>query len=546
MLKLRKVEVAGFKSFSDRTQIAFSGTGLTCIIGPNGCGKSNIVDAVSWVLGEQSHKSLRAERMSDCIFNGTAKRPPMGLAEVTLTLVDPELAEAARKVLDGASGGPQVAEAAVAELSAAPAEVEAAGLGADDASIAPEPVDAAIVPDVVDGLDAGETDARLSKFRRKKRASEEAAAHAASHMKIGEVVIGRRLYRSGQSEYILNGRTVRLRDVQELFMGIGLGPDSYAIIEQGRIGQILSTKPSDRRAIIEEAAGITKFKTKRRLSEAKLESSKLNLSRVNDILVEVEKQLGSLKRQASRARRYAEMREQMRGMLRQVLGSKARELDSEAARLERALAEIAGRESHFSTSTAQLEAEQERLSRRIFELDDELRQNQNLAGQTGLELDRSENRIVFNRQRSEELDARIQQLREETEQLAAQSALLEARAREQQESLAAVSHEAARLEQSIAQLAEEGTDLNGAAASSEARVAELRAISERLAQDLARLHGEQAQAEQDFAHQTEAVAHSELVEQRLLEESLLHRERAEDTHRRACLTFVHPNVAPAL
>jgi chromosome segregation protein len=415
----------------------------------------------------------------------------------------------------------------VAELSAAPAEIEAAELGADDASIAPEPVDAAIVPDVVDGLDAGETDARLSKFRRKKRASEEAAAHAASHMKIGEVVIGRRLYRSGQSEYILNGRTVRLRDVQELFMGIGLGPDSYAIIEQGRIGQILSTKPSDRRAIIEEAAGITKFKTKRRLSEAKLESSKLNLSRVNDILVEVEKQLGSLKRQASRARRYAEMREQMRGMLRQVLGSKARELDSEAARLERALAEIAGRESHFSTSTAQLEAEQERLSRRIFELDDELRQNQNLAGQTGLELDRSENRIVFNRQRSEELDARIQQLREETEQLAAQSALLEARAREQQESLAAVSHEAARLEQSIAQLAEEGTDLNGAAASSEARVAELRAISERLAQDLARLHGEQAQAEQDFAHQTEAVAHSELVEQRLLEESLLHRERAE-------------------
>jgi len=527
LLKLRKVEVAGFKSFSDRTQIAFSGTGLTCIIGPNGCGKSNIVDAVSWVLGEQSHKSLRAERMSDCIFNGTAKRPPMGLAEVTLTLVDPELAEAARKVLDGASDGPRVAEAAVAELSAAPAEIEAAELGADDAPIAPEPIDAAIVPDVIDSHDAGESDTRLSKFRRKKRASEEAAAHAASHMKIGEVVIGRRLYRSGQSEYILNGRTVRLRDVQELFMGIGLGPDSYAIIEQGRIGQILSTKPSDRRAIIEEAAGITKFKTKRRLSEAKLESSKLNLSRVNDILVEVEKQLGSLKRQASRARRYAEMREQMRGMLRQVLGSKARELDSEAARLERALAEIAGRESHFSTSTAQLEAEQERLSRRIFELDDELRQNQNLAGQTGLELDRSENRIVFNRQRSEELDARIQQLREETEQLAAQSALLEARAREQQESLAAVSHEAARLEQSIAQLAEEGTDLNGAAASSEARVAELRAISERLAQDLARLHGEQAQAEQDFAHQTEAVAHSELVEQRLLEESLLHRERAE-------------------
>ena len=96
MLKLRKVELVGFKSFCEKTQITFSGSGLTCIIGPNGCGKSNIVDAISWVLGEQSHKSLRAERMSDCIFNGTAKRPPLGLAEVTLTLVDPELAEAAR------------------------------------------------------------------------------------------------------------------------------------------------------------------------------------------------------------------------------------------------------------------------------------------------------------------------------------------------------------------------------------------------------------------------------------------------------------------
>ena len=144
------------------------------------------------------------------------------------------------------------------------------------------------------------------------------------HLKPGEVVIGRRLYRSGQSEYLINGRVARLRDIQDLFMGIGLGPDSYAIIEQGRIGQILSSKPTDRRAIIEEAAGITKFKTKRRLAEAKLESSKVNLSRVNDIYVEVEKQLASLKRQASKARRYAEIREQMRGLLRQVLASKAK------------------------------------------------------------------------------------------------------------------------------------------------------------------------------------------------------------------------------
>ena len=102
MLKLRKVEIVGFKSFSDRTVVTFSGTGTTCIVGPNGCGKSNVVDAISWVLGEQSHKSLRAERMADCIFNGTTKRPPLGMAEVTITMEDPELAEAARFVIEGA------------------------------------------------------------------------------------------------------------------------------------------------------------------------------------------------------------------------------------------------------------------------------------------------------------------------------------------------------------------------------------------------------------------------------------------------------------
>ena len=191
-----------------------------------------------------------------------------------------------------------------------------------------------------------ERNSRAPAFLKKKRT---AAEKHAMQLKPGEVVVGRRLYRSGQSEYLINGRVARLRDIQDLFMGIGLGPDSYAIIEQGRIGQILSSKPTDRRAIIEEAAGITKFKTKRRLSEAKLESSKVNLSRVNDIYVEVEKQLASLKRQASKARRYAEIREQMRGLLRQVLASKAKELDLEADRLAGLLGGISQQESTGSS-----------------------------------------------------------------------------------------------------------------------------------------------------------------------------------------------------
>src|SRR5690348_17906904 len=142
-------------------------------------------------------------------------------------------------------------------------------------------------------------------------------------------------------------------------MGMHLGPDAYVIIEQGRIGQILNSRPMDRRALIEEAAGITVFKTKRRLAEAKLEASKLNLSRVNDILVEVEKQLASLKRQASKARRYAELREQMRGLLRTVLASKAEHLDIEAARLENLLREMRTAEERESAGLHALESEQE-------------------------------------------------------------------------------------------------------------------------------------------------------------------------------------------
>jgi chromosome segregation protein len=282
------VEITGFKSFCERTVVTFSGSGTTCIVGPNGCGKSNVVDAISWVLGEQSHKSLRAGRMSDCIFNGTVKRAPMGLAEVTITMEDPELAEAARFVIDGT---PEVLEEKDnAEAQGAQSLAEANEILADVPARTPTDDGAHIdAPLLEDSLAASADDGRSEflKSKRKKKSEKPVLL-----TKPGEVVVSRRLYRSGQSEYLINGRVARLRDVQDMFMGVGLGPDSYAIIEQGRIGQILSTKPMERRAIIEEAAGVTKFKTRKRLVEAKLESSKLNLSRVNDIVVEVEKQLG--------------------------------------------------------------------------------------------------------------------------------------------------------------------------------------------------------------------------------------------------------------
>jgi len=490
VLKLRKVELLGFKSFFEKTPITFSGSGITCIVGPNGCGKSNVVDAVSWVLGEQSHKMLRAERMSDCIFNGTAKRPPLGLAEVTLTLVDPELSEAVAKVIDGqmdadanADANPlPPAETGDPQDQVPPAEGQHSG----DSTDAP----------------ADQLAPSSSIKPRKKRAAEKPAIS----LRPGEIVVGRRLYRSGQSEYIINGRVARLRDVQEIFMGVGLGPDSYAIIEQGRIGQILNSKPMDRRAIIEEAAGITMYKTKRRLAEAKLEASKINLSRVNDILVEVEKQLASLKRQASKARRYAELREQMRGLLRIVLASKAEHLDIEAARLETLLREMEAAEERESKSVHELEAEQERLSGRTYELDAELRQTHNLLGQTALDLDRAENRITFNREQSAQLVSRAERLALEIDQASRQALDLAARMDVQKESVAALRGQSALLEASLREASESVSTRAAEQGRLETRVEELRGLAGRLVEESARQQAESLQAEEAAARHTAAEA----------------------------------------
>jgi len=493
LLKLRKVELLGFKSFCEKTPITFSGSGITCIVGPNGCGKSNVVDAISWVLGEQSHKMLRAERMSDCIFNGTAKRPPLGLAQVTLTLVDPDLEFAVATVLDtaqepvpdpGPFTTPLDTEAPNTILMDPPDELDPSAEAASPAAASGE----------------AEADASANRKPWRKRAAEKPAIT----LKPGEIVVGRRLYRSGQSEYLINGRVARLRDVQEIFMGIGLGPDSYAIIEQGRIGQILNSKPMDRRAIIEEAAGITMYKTKRRLAEAKLEASKINLSRVNDILVEVEKQLASLKRQASKARRYAELREQMRGLLRTVLASKAAHLDIEAARLEKLLREMEIAEERGSHSVRELEAEQERLTSRTYELDGELRVTHNLLGQTALDLDRAENRITFNREQAAQLDSRVARLTLEIEQAAQASVALAARMSEHLESVTGLREQTTALEAALRSTADAASSSTSEQNLLEARIEELRQLAARLVEESAREQAESLQAEEAAARHTSA------------------------------------------
>jgi chromosome segregation protein len=524
LLKLRKVEIVGFKSFCDRTVVTFSGTGTTCIVGPNGCGKSNVVDAISWVLGEQSHKSLRAGRMSDCIFNGTMKRPPMGLAEVTITMEDPELAEAARFVLEN-SASESISDATEGSAEAIIDLTSPVQHLTVDPAVAPEES----VPTVAEtaqepaGPDAAqEAESSFLRGKRKKKSEKPAVV-----TKPGEVVISRRLYRSGQSEYLINGRTGRLRDIQELFMGVGLGPDSYAIIEQGRIGQILATKPMERRAIIEEAAGITKFKTKKRLSEAKLESSKLNLARVNDIVVEVEKQLGTLKRQAAKARRYSEIRDQMRGIVRQMLAGKARELDAEAERVGTRLAELTAAENQHAQAIHEQEAEQDRLSQRIYTLDAEIRQNQNVLNHTALEVDRSENRITFNQTRITELAGRNQQLSVERDTLNGQSLEWEFRNGAQRQAVESVRAETssakAHLEELSTRAALRAVQISG----SETRLETLRRAASDASEDLFRLHGEQKQAEEALVHQTDALHKHEARETAVLEASIRVRDDAE-------------------
>ncbi|MGO9127698.1 MAG: chromosome segregation protein SMC [Terriglobales bacterium] len=435
MLKLKKLHILGFKSFCDRTELKFHGDGIAAIIGPNGCGKSNIADAISWVLGEQSAKTLRGSRMEDVIFAGTRDRKPTGMAEVALTLIDPE-------VYDGADlGNPTeieiqdempTADWDEAELRAKAAEeveqrTEEAQPGkveaVSDADAEDEPLFAVFVnpnPPLQTAVPLAGPNAGpqvVLRIRRRKFQQQ---------FRAGEIVVTRRLFRSGDSEYLLNGKLCRLRDIQELFMGTGLGPESYALIEQGRIGQILSSRPTDRRAIIEEAAGITKFKTKKRLAEARLEDAKLNLARVNDIFDEVTRQMNSLKRQASKAERYAKLREELRAKLRVVLAGKFAQLDQEGAALDGQINAISEEMRQQGGSVQQLEAEQADRTQRGYAIESEIRENRERLNQIKIEGNRAVAQRRHNEERCTELLARAAASETELAQARSRLAALEA------------------------------------------------------------------------------------------------------------------------
>jgi len=495
LLKLKKLQILGFKSFCDRTELKFHGEGIAAIIGPNGCGKSNIADAISWVLGEQSAKTLRGSRMEDVIFAGTRDRKPTGMAEVTLTLIDPEEyagADANEPTeVDVRDDMPQSAddwdEAALrankaeetdrAVEEAQPGkteEIEAAAAAAESAT----PPEAA-GPQVV------------LKIRRRKFNQQQ--FHA------GEISVTRRLFRSGDSEYLLNEKLCRLRDIQELFMGTGLGPESYALIEQGRIGQILSSRPTDRRAIIEEAAGITKFKTKKRLAEARLEEARLNLSRVNDIFDEVTRQMNSLKRQASKAERYARLREEMRAKLRVVLASKFTQLDEEITRVDSQLNTISEEMRAQGETVQQLDAEHSERTQRGYAIDNELRENRERMSSIAMEIDRSQARRRHNEERCQELVVRAANSDNELQQVAYKLAGLQMELETNQQILESAAQELAAAQQEKAQAQQDASAAAADLSALETQQEESRAGIMELVASAANLRNQLTQAEERLA-----------------------------------------------
>ncbi|HEY4284543.1 MAG TPA: AAA family ATPase, partial [Chthoniobacterales bacterium] len=324
-MHLQSLELFGFKSFADKTTFDFD-EGITAIVGPNGCGKSNVLDAVRWVLGEQSAKSLRGGEMADVIFNGADTRKPLGFAEVSLTLTD-----------------------CSSELG----------------------------------------------------------------VEWHDVRVTRRIYRDGNSEYFLNKTLCRLKDIQSLFADTGVARSAYSMMEQGKIDLILSSKPEDRRAVFEEAAGIMKYKTQKREALRKLEATEANLLRIGDIIKEVKRQIGSLQRQAGKARRYQALLADLQVLDTHHSRSKLDALETELHQCRSELERINETENAARNRIEQRENELGEMRRTVEDTDNEIADARAESERLLSEITGFRSRIELNRQRTEELNELIAKARAE-------------------------------------------------------------------------------------------------------------------------------------
>lgn len=322
---LQSLELFGFKSFAPRTVLQFH-RGVTCVVGPNGCGKSNVLDAIRWVLGEQSAKALRGGEMADVIFSGTDSRAALGMAEVSMNFAECEQE-----------------------------------LGVD----------------------------------------------------WNEVTVTRRVFRDGSSEYLLNKTPCRLKDIHNLFMDTGIGRSAYSIMEQGKIDQILSSRPEDRRAIFEEAAGITRFKSQKKEAFRKLEATEANLVRLDDIIKEVKRQIGSLQRQAGKARRYQTLLAELRVFETHSAQRQWENYDRQRREGSEELASIQSRQSELESD---LEAGESALAVQrsaLGEMEEKLETARRSVGDLRTRISNHESRIVFNRERISEFEGLTDRYRAE-------------------------------------------------------------------------------------------------------------------------------------
>jgi chromosome segregation protein len=411
MLKVERLEISGFKSFVDPVEVRLAG-GVTAIVGPNGCGKSNLVEAMTWVLGEQSAKSLRGGTMEDVIFNGSDSRKPLGMADCILTL-----------------------------------RTDLSFPGADE----------------------------------------------------GLLTIGRRVFRGGESQYRMNGRVVRLKEIKDLLMDTGLGIRAYSVIEQGKIGMILSGKPQERRKLIEEAAGITRYKARKNVAEVKLQEAAANLLRLDDVIAEIERALRSLKRQASAARRYQEKDKEYRALLERVLLGRWSALAAQLAELKSRLEEATSREAALAADLHRDEATLAASRERLEELAALMAERHQEVADLAAVIEGRQEFLKANRQTVQEIGERAAQGRaladRREQEIAAHDEALAA-LEEKRRELAAERHRAAAaVDEDERQIDAAEHDLKQVAARVEGFRAQLLAAAAEI--NAARSRAQQAQIEQE-------------------------------------------------
>jgi len=402
---LDKMEIRGFKSFSEKTVVLFPQK-VTAVVGPNGCGKSNISDAIHWVLGEQRVRVLRGDSMQDVIFNGSESRKPQGMAEVSLTFAR-DLSKplpVAEAPLFGAPSGEEVAfvQAPVAGdgedgvndngNGSADAVEESGGNGQGAQALRGEgDGDSPASQNAVEVDDTGMTPDNGH------------GAWAVEQRWPESLKITRRLFRTGESDYLIDGNRCRLRDIQDVLRRIAVGSGASTIIEQGKIAQMVSSRPKDRRLLIEEAAGISGFKAKKREATLKLEATEANLVRLDDIIGEVRRQINSLKRQASKARRYQRLMEERRRLARVHILHRSGELDGRLGELRGQAAEFQDRDASAAADLARAQARAEELRTRLDEGERELTEGRDALHGLDLAVDREERSLAGARQQAGEL-----------------------------------------------------------------------------------------------------------------------------------------------